>query len=165
VASRTAGHTGEPNDTGFQELAWGRPLIRYVVACAAIAIVMVSLDLVWLGVIAKPLYQQGIGHLMAEQPNFLAGSLFYAIFAIGLIVFAVLPNSAAAGWSRTAAAGALFGLVAYATYDLTNLATLRNWPIGMSLLDMAWGSALSGIAAAAGRFALARCAGRTGAPA
>ena len=139
-------------------------MIKYVVTCIAIVMLMVLLDLVWLGTVAKPLYQQGIGHLMAEQPNFLAGALFYAVYAIGLTVFAVLPNSASAGWRRTIAAGALFGFVAYATYDLTNLATLRNWPIGMSLLDMAWGSALSGIAAATGRLAFSWCVARERAP-
>lgn len=80
---------------------------------------LLALDLLWLGVIARPLYQHGIGHLMADKP--------------------LLPVAA------------LFGFFAYATYDLTNLATLRQWPVGLALLDMAWGSALSAVAAVAGK--------------
>jgi uncharacterized membrane protein len=116
---------------------------------------MVALDLLWLGVIAKPIYQQGIGHLMAERPNVPVAVLFYAVFALGLVVFAVAPNASEPQWRKTILAGALFGFFAYATYDLTNLATLKNWPIGMSLLDMAWGSFVSAASAAAGKAALA----------
>ncbi len=128
-------------------------MIKYLVPYAATATLMVVLDLVWLGVVAKPLYQQGIGHLMAEQPKMAVAALFYAIFALGLLVFAVLP---AGTWVQAAASGALFGFFAYATYDLTNLATLRNWPLTLALLDMAWGTLVSGVSAAAGKFTLDR---------
>lgn len=131
-------------------------MIKFLTAYAAVTIVMVALDLLWLGVIAKPIYQQGIGHLMADKPNVPAAVLFYALFAVGLVVFAVVPNADDAGWRNTLVAGALFGFFAYATYDLTNLATLKNWPIGMSILDMAWGSFVSLVSAAAGKFALER---------
>ena len=125
---------------------------RLAIAYAATAIVMVVLDLLWLGVVARPLYQQGIGHLMAERPNIAVATLFYAVYALGLVVFAVAPN-ADAGWGKTMRDAALFGFFAYATYDLTNLATLKDWPVGISLLDMAWGSLLSALAAAAGKAA------------
>jgi len=114
-------------------------------------IVMVGLDLLWLGVIAKPLYLQGIGHLMADKPNVAAAVLFYALFGLGLVVFAVLPAGPALGWGRTMAMAALFGFFAYATYDLTNLATLKQWPIGLSLLDISWGACVSVAAAAGGK--------------
>ena len=130
-------------------------MIKYLVPYAATATLMVALDLVWLGVVAKPLYQQGIGHLMAEQPKMAVAALFYAIFALGLLVFAVLPSGT---WIQSAASGALFGFFAYATYDLTNLATLRNWPLTLALLDMAWGTLVSGVSAVAGKFALDRLA-------
>jgi uncharacterized membrane protein len=130
----------------------------YFAAYAATVIVMVALDLLWLGAIAKPLYQQGLGHVMAEQPNVPIAVLFYAVFALGLMIFAVVPHGGSAGWSKTLVAGALFGFFAYATYDLTNLATLRNWPIGLSLLDMAWGTVVSSVSAAAGKAALDRFA-------
>jgi uncharacterized membrane protein len=131
-------------------------MIKYAGAYASIIVVMVAIDLLWLGIIAKPLYQQGIGHLMAERPNMLVALLFYLIFAAGLLVFAVAPDGVSAGWGKTALAGALFGLVAYATYDLTNLATLKNWPVGLALLDMAWGSLVSALSATAGKAVLDR---------
>ena len=133
-------------------------MIKYFVAYAATAIVMIAIDLLWLGVIAKPLYQQGIGHLMAERPNIPIAILFYLIFPIGLMIFAVLPNAAVAEGGKTLIAGALFGFFAYATYDLTNLATLKGWPIGLSVIDVIWGTFVSSVAAAAGNAALDRFA-------
>lgn len=126
---------------------------RYLPACAATMLVMIALDVLWLGFIARPLYQNGLGHLMAERPNLWAAGAFYLLYATGLTVFAVMPQVGEPGWHSTAGWAALFGLVAYATYDLSNLATLKSWPIGLSLIDMAWGSALSAISAVAGRAA------------
>lgn len=120
---------------------------------AATLAVMVALDMLWLGVLAKPIYQRGIGHLMAEEPKLAVAVLFYLLFALGLVIFAVLPNGVSAGWGRTAGIAALFGFFAYATYDLTNLATLKDWPVGLSALDMAWGTAVSAAAACAGKAA------------
>jgi uncharacterized membrane protein len=131
---------------------------KNLIAYAAIVLVMVVLDMLWLGFIAKPIYQQGIGHLMAERPNVPVAVLFYAVYAVGLLVFAVLPHAADAGWAKTALTAALFGFFAYATYDLSNLATLKGWPVGMSLLDIAWGSALSAASGMAGKAALDRWA-------
>lgn len=133
-------------------------MIKYLAAYTATAVVVVALDLLWLGVIAKPFYRHGIGHLMADRPNVPAAILFYAIFAFGLMVFAVLPSASNAEWSKTLLMAALFGFISYATYDLTNLATLRNWPISVSLLDMTWGTVVSVVSAAAGKFALNRFA-------
>lgn len=131
-------------------------MIKYLVAYAATAVVMVALDLLWLGIIAQPLYQQGLGHLMAAQPNVVAAVIFYAVFVLGLMVFSVAAQASTAGWSKTLGAAALFGFFTYATYDLTNLATLKSWPIGLSLLDMAWGVLVSTLSAAAGKAALNR---------
>jgi len=115
--------------------------------------VLIALDMLWLRVIAADWYQHGIGHLMAPQVNLLAGGLFYLLFPVGLMIFAVVPGVAAAeGW-RVAVLGGLFGLFAYATYDLTCLAILKDWPIGLSVIDMAWGAAVSAVAATAGRWA------------
>ena len=132
------------------------PMPKHAATFAATAIVMIALDLLWISVVARSLYQQGIGHLMAERPNLVVALLFYAVFALGLCVFVVWPQDSAAPWGRTLASGALFGFFAYATYDLTNLATLKNWPITLSLVDMAWGSIVSAISAAAGRAAMER---------
>jgi len=124
---------------------------RQFAAYAGTVIVMIGLDLLWLGVIAKPIYQHGIGHLMADQPSVPVAVLFYALFGLGLVVFAVLPAGPAPGWGRTVGMAALFGFFAYATYDLTNLATLKQWPIGLSVIDIAWGTCISGASAAGGK--------------
>lgn len=129
---------------------------KYLVAGLVVAVVMVAMDMLWLGFIAKSLYQNGIGHLMAERPQALAALAFYLVYAVGLVVFAVAPQAAVEGWYRTAWMAALFGFVAYATYDLSNLATLKNWPLWLSLVDMAWGSAASAVAATAGKLAMDR---------
>lgn len=128
-------------------------MTKYLSAYAAIGAAMIVLDVLWLGFIAKPLYQQGIGHLMAAQPKLAAAAVFYALFALGLLVFTVVPNAAEPGWLRTAGMAALFGLIAYATYDLSNLATLRDWPVGLAVIDMAWGAFISASSAIAGRAA------------
>jgi uncharacterized membrane protein len=115
---------------------------------------MVALDMLWLGVIAKPLYQEGIGHLMADAPIVSVAVLFYLLYALGVVIFAVSPQHHGASWGATLSLGALFGFFAYATYDLTNLATLREWPLRLSLIDMAWGTVVSTAAAAGGKAAM-----------
>lgn len=128
---------------------------KYLAPYAATLVVMLVIDLLWIGVIAKPLYQQGIGHLMAEQPRLPVAVAFYLVYALGLTVFAVASGSVA-DWKGAALYGAMFGFFAYATYDLTNLATLRNWPLGLALIDMAWGTAVSAVCAGVGRWTLDR---------
>jgi uncharacterized membrane protein len=118
----------------------------------AVLAVMLLLDVLWLGVVARQLYLQHLGAWMRATPLLPAAAAFYALFALGLLIFAVLPQAATAGVWKAAAMGALFGFVAYATYDLTNLATLKGWPLGLSLLDMAWGSVVSAASAAAGKW-------------
>lgn len=131
------------------------PLIsRCLIAFATTATVMILLDLLWLGVLARPLYQQGIGHLMAERPIWPVAVLFYAVYALGLVVFAVSPQTLDTRWAVVLGSAALFGFVAYATYDLSNLATLKGWPAWLAALDMAWGTVASVLSAAAGRAAL-----------
>ena len=128
-------------------------MTKYLAAYAAAAVVMLAIDMLWLGFIAKPLYEQGIGHLMAAKPRLWAAALFYLLYPVGLVLFAVAPNQGAA-WVPTAMMGAAFGLFAYATYDLTNLATLKDWPLGLSVIDTVWGAAVSAVASVAGRAAL-----------
>lgn len=124
-------------------------MIKYLLGYATTLIVMVAIDMLWLGVIAKKLYRDGIGHLMADKPNWFAIGLFYPLFAVSLMVFAVVPNQDARS-IKTLIAAALFGFFAYATYDLTNLGTLRGWPWQLSLIDTMWGTAVSAVAALAG---------------
>jgi uncharacterized membrane protein len=106
---------------------------------------MLLADAVWLGAVAMPIYKSGIGHLMAAEPQWMAGLAFYLLYAAGLLVLVVQPASMRP--RALLAKGALFGLCAYGTYDLSNLATLRGWPWTLSLVDMAWGSAISAGAA------------------
>jgi uncharacterized membrane protein len=131
---------------------------KYLAAYAAAALVMVALDAVWLGLVAKTYYQQGIGHLMAENPRVLVAALFYALFVVGLVIFVVAPGGQTGTWQSTLLRGVMFGFITYATYDLTNLATLKDWPIGLSLMDMAWGATVSAAAGAAGKFGFDRFA-------
>ena len=108
------------------------------------------IDFVWLGFVAHGYYRSQIGHLLAGDVNLPAAAAFYLIYALGLVIFAVQPAVAGGGVSKALMLGAMFGFFCYATYDLTNLATLKNWTLPVSLVDMAWGAALSGAAAAVG---------------
>jgi len=121
---------------------------RYLVAYLAVAVVLVALDMLWLRGIATDWYQ----HLMTPKVNMVAGALFYLLFPIGVVIFAVSPGLADPWW-RTAVFGALFGFFAYATYDLTNMAILKDWPLGLSVMDITWGRIVSGVSAVAGRAA------------
>jgi uncharacterized membrane protein len=112
---------------------------------------MFILDLIWLSQLAKPLYTQGIGHLMAAEPNLLYAALFYLVFVFGLMWYAVKPNLQTKGVKPTFLAGATFGFFIYASYDLTNLALLKDWPLAMSMMDLTWGTLLSGVTATVGK--------------
>lgn len=124
---------------------------RHLGGWALVVLVMGLMDAVWIGWLARSVYQQGLGHLMAPQVNTVAALAFYLVYGIGLMVFVVAPYDRSARWGPTLRRGALFGFVAYAAYDLTNLATLRDWPVSVALMDMAWGSVASLAAAAAGK--------------
>ena len=110
---------------------------QFVVAVVAAAIVFLSLDAAWLSVTASRLYRPAIGHVMREDFDALPALVFYAIYLTGLVIFVVRP---AAGARAALARGALFGLVCYATYDLTNQATIVRWPWHVTLIDLAWGA-------------------------
>jgi uncharacterized membrane protein len=109
--------------------------------------VFFAIDLLWLGVIAKGLYQKNLAHLLSPTVNWPAALLFYLIYIVGILLFAVRPALAAQALSQAALWGALFGFFTYATYDLTNLATLRDWPITVVVVDIAWGTLLCALVA------------------
>lgn len=123
----------------------------------AIVVVMMALDALWIGGIAKPLYQRGLGHLMAPQPNFVAAVAFYLLYAVGVMAFVVVPH-AGEGWPAVAGWGAALGLLAYLTWDLTNMAVLRDWPLALSFIDMAWGTFATAAASSAAKLVADRVA-------
>lgn len=112
---------------------------QYVIAAVAFCV----LDLIWLGTIAEDTYARHLGDLLAHSPNVGAALVFYAIFVAGLVFFVIHPALAAGSWRRAAGAGAFFGFVTYATWDLTNLAVLRDFPAALVPIDLAWGTNLS----------------------
>lgn len=108
------------------------------------------IDAVWLGLIAKDMYRRELGHLLAPNVRWGAAAVFYVIYIVGLLVLVVMPHKGSP-LLTVAVLGALFGFVAYATYDLTNLATLTRWPLSVTITDLAWGVFVTGVTAAAGR--------------
>ncbi len=102
-----------------------------------------AIDAVWLGLVARTFYRRYLEWLMAANPNWIAALLFYLLFVVGILVFVVVPGVDEGSLRTTLLRAALFGLVAYATYDLTNLATVKDWPLTITVVDMLWGTALS----------------------
>ena len=105
--------------------------------------VFFAIDMVWLGLIAKDFYRAQIGALMKPDVNWVATIIFYLIFIAGLVVFVINPSMEKGSWMHALIFGALFGLVCYATYDLTNLAVAKNWPLMVTLVDLVWGTTLA----------------------
>lgn len=132
--------------------------MAYVIAYISTALVFFALDYVWLTRIAIGFYREHIGALLLATPNFAPAGIFYLFYVIGLVYFAVMPAVSAGSLLTSLLNGALLGLLAYGTYDMTNLATLKGWSLQVSLVDMAWGTFLSAIAAAAGYLAVSRFA-------
>jgi uncharacterized membrane protein len=121
----------------------------YVLLYLATVPVFFLIDLLWLGLIARGFYRDQIGSLMADPINWPAGILFYLLWVAGLLLFAVVPALEDRAWVRALLFGAAFGFITYATYDLTNLATLRDWPAALTVVDIAWGTVLGGTVATA----------------
>lgn len=110
-------------------------------------VIFMLIDMVWLAVIAKSLYSRYLGYLMAPKVNFAAAILFYALFIVGLTVFVINPALIKESWKSALFLGMFFGLTCYATYDLTNLATIKDWPKLITVIDLIWGSTVTGITA------------------
>jgi uncharacterized membrane protein len=121
-----------------------------VIAYATTLVVFLALDAAWLGLVARAFYQSQVGALMLEQPNFIAAAVFYPMYIVGVVLFVVHPALDAQSLLRAIVYGAAFGIIAYGTYDLTNLATLKGWTLKMVLVDMLWGMVATPLAAAAG---------------
>jgi len=120
---------------------------RFLVTYLAVAIIFVTTDFVWLKTMAGRLYQPVLGDLLRPEPNLLAAGAFYVLYPIGLLGFAVLPAHHDGSALRAFLSGMMFGFFTYATYDLTNQATLRNWSTTLTVADICWGSFLAGFSA------------------
>ncbi len=102
--------------------------------------IFLAIDALWLSVIAKNFYAKQIGWLLKTTPNFYAAGIFYLLFVLGLVIFVIQPSIFKASIWSAIGLGLLFGLITYATYDLTNFATIKNWPISVTVIDLIWGS-------------------------
>ena len=113
-------------------------------------IVFLMIDMLWLGVIAKTIYQKYLGNFLTDNVNWTAAIIFYFIFVAGISIFAIYPAVNKGSVYHALYMGALFGFFTYATYDLTNLATLKGWPVPIVIIDIIWGSVLSAIVSLSG---------------
>ena len=111
-----------------------------------------GLDFLWLAVVARGFYSSQMGTLMRDNINFAAAGGFYLAYVAGIVFFAVAPALNEGSWTRAAINGAFLGLLAYGTSDMTNIATIKNWPVAMSIVDIAWGTFLTSFAALSGFF-------------
>ncbi len=120
-------------------------MIQFIKLFLVVLVAFFVIDMIWLGLVARKFYREQLGFIMAERVNWPAAIVFYLLFIVGLIFFVIYPAIPRESWAYAFFSGAFFGLVCYATYDLTNLATLKNWPLKVTLVDLAWGSTLSAV--------------------
>ncbi|MFC3692567.1 DUF2177 family protein [Chenggangzhangella methanolivorans] len=121
-----------------------------LIAYGFTAVAFLVIDGIWLGLVARGFYRSQMGDLMSPSPSIAAAAAFYLIFVFGLVWFAVSPALASGSWTTALVNGAVLGLVGYATYDLTNLAVVRGFPPMLAMVDLAWGTVLSAVAATVG---------------
>lgn len=126
------------------------PLTKLLISYALTFAVFLLIDMLWLGFIAKGLYAKYLGGFLSDQVNWTAAIVFYLLFVAGVFIFAIMPSVEKNSLVSAVVLGALFGFFTYATYDLTNLATLKNWPINIVFIDILWGSLLTGIVSTTG---------------
>jgi uncharacterized membrane protein len=129
-------------------------VLKYVIAYAATAVVFFGLDFIWLSRMLG-FYRAEMGSLLLEQPKLGYAGAFYALYVVGIVALVVVPALGGGGWGQALAMGALLGLVAYGTYDMTNMSTLNGWSLKLALVDMAWGTFVTAAAATAGYFVTA----------
>lgn len=125
-------------------------IVELLIIYALTAAVFFTVDMLWLGVVAKSVYRRYLGKLMAPRVNWPAAIIFYLLFIVGVLIFAVIPAYNEDSLHYAVTYGALYGFFTYATYDLTNLATLKGWPLKLSIIDIMWGVVLSTTTAVGG---------------
>lgn len=105
----------------------------------------IALDFAWLAFIARSYYRSQIGMLLKDDVNVVAAGIFYVIYICGLVTFVLLPALEKKSWHSALLLGAFFGFIAYSTYDLTNLSVMKNWPLPVTIVDIAWGTMVAGV--------------------
>lgn len=125
-------------------------IVKYVVAYVSTGIAFALIDAVWLRTMAERLYRPEIGEMMAKDFRLGPAIIFYVLYIAGMLYFAVLPALQSGGWRAALVSGAVLGFLCYATYDLTNFATLRVWSLKVTIFDIVWGTVLTGTTAAIG---------------
>lgn len=128
---------------------------QYALAYAVTMVTFLGIDALWLTMASERLYKPHLSRLLADQFSLAPAALFYLVYVAGILIFAVSPALKSGHWTTAAILGAAFGFCAYATYDLTNQATLRDWPVLITVVDLMWGTALTATAATVGYLATA----------
>ena len=131
---------------------------QFLVAYLGAALTFLAVDYVWLTHVARNFFVERLGHLLLDKPIYAAAGGFYLLYAVGIVIFAVMPALRIGSPGLALMYGALFGFFCYGTYDITNFATLKGWPVQVMMVDVAWGTALTGLSALAG-FAAAKSFG------
>lgn len=124
--------------------------MTYIVAYIATAVVFLGLDALWLSRVALGMYRQELGALLLDKPNLPIAAGFYLLYVAGIVILAIAPALGEGGWIKALLMGAVLGLVAYGTYDITNLSTLKGWSVKLAVIDIAWGTALTAVSATIG---------------
>jgi uncharacterized membrane protein len=128
------------------------PVAKLILSYLLTTVVFFIIDMLWLGFIAKDFYSRHLVNFLSPQVNWVAAIVFYLLFIVGIFIFAILPAIDKQSWSHALIYGGLFGFFAYATYDLTNLATLSNWPMKVVIIDIIWGFVLTASVSISGYF-------------
>lgn len=126
--------------------------MKYLYLYILTFIVFLVIDFIWLKFVASNLYSSKIGHLMATNAKLLPALIFYLVYVVGVVVLIILPGYEAKNIWKAILFGALFGMISYSTYDLTNLATLKDWPLSLSIIDIAWGTFVTAITSLSGYY-------------
>lgn len=128
------------------------PLSKLIISYFLTTLVFLFIDLLWLGIIAKDFYGRHLANFLSPQVNWVAAIIFYLIFIVGIFIFGIMPAVEKQSWIHAVIFGGLFGFFAYATYDLTNMATLKDWPLIIVFVDIIWGFVLSASVSVSGYF-------------
>jgi len=126
--------------------------MEYLISYMAALVLFILVDLVWIKMVMRPIFERSVGSIMLPDPHLGAALVFFVLYQAGLLYFAVMPAAAAGSWSIATIHGALLGIIAYGTYETTNLATLKGWTLKMAFVDVGWGATLSAIVATIGYF-------------